>query len=135
MKFEEFSLLLILSRIKCKIVLHYSQNALSVLISLVHISQSLQITESPEHIEHNQFIDSKKYIIYRDFAYIIETKSVVNHIFLCCNLFLMNILIYVTNYLYMLWIFVRLMHQISLPGCTYIRLGWMARKERTTRLG
>jgi hypothetical protein len=71
-----------------------------VLISLVHISQSLQITESPEHIEHNQFIDSKKYIIYRDFAYIIETKSDVDHIFLCSNLILMKILIYVTNYLY-----------------------------------
>lgn len=34
-----------------------------------------------------------------------------------------------------MWIFGRLKHQMSLPGCTYIRLGWMVQKERMILLG
>lgn len=34
-----------------------------------------------------------------------------------------------------MWIFGRLKHQMSLPGCIYIRLGWMVQKERMILLG
>jgi hypothetical protein len=46
------------------------------LTSYVESVLILQKLGSPELIEHNQFIDSKKYMIYKDSAYIIEPKNV-----------------------------------------------------------